>query len=179
MKTEGPLTDGKQTMLECDCSICTRVRLSSHPISISLATPTQDGTTLTYPSSTAFSVATLLHLSAYSYGRNFNEHKFCSICGVPCTYTRNDQYSGGRVEKWKGDALRSSGDQLSRQFEVLRGRRVGGFEGEGTIRRFHSAEYPLVRFPDEQTELVMCRGKSQASYFDMSVLDFLESDLEL
>jgi hypothetical protein len=153
MKTEGPLTDGKQTMLECDCSICTRVRLF-HPLptpTIPQLTPSQDGTTLTYPPAAAFSVHDPSSiLSSYSFGRNLNEHKFCSTCGISVYIRKKEHIPEEQWKKWKGDASQESWRSTTPvNLRCFEGVEWEALREKGLIRRNHWAKAePLYVCPE-------------------------------
>jgi len=76
----GPLSAGKDGIQECDCSICVR-----------------NGTILIYPPPSQVSIAGEESLSSYSFGRKFQTHDFCSICGVA---VRLDKLDIGE-KRWK------------------------------------------------------------------------------
>ncbi|RDL35823.1 uncharacterized protein BP5553_06435 [Venustampulla echinocandica] len=70
-KSRGAFSEGKEKVHECNCSICNR-----------------DGTSLAYPpaSHVAVSTSPSAPLTHYRFGRHYQEHRFCSVCGVPvCT----------------------------------------------------------------------------------------------
>jgi hypothetical protein len=69
----GDLTDGKEYIQECNCSICAR-----------------NGTTLIYPNKSQVSITNKDALAAYSFGRKFQNHTFCPTCGVAVSIDKLD-----------------------------------------------------------------------------------------
>ncbi|TVY82520.1 Centromere protein V [Lachnellula suecica] len=65
LNTQGPLPCGHEYIQECDCSICMR-----------------NGTILAYPKTAQVSISFKEAPRVYLFGRMFQEHTFCGICGV-------------------------------------------------------------------------------------------------
>jgi len=113
---------------------------SSHRLSNSSLIPKpQDGTVLTYPPSTAYSVHDPSSaLGTYSFGRNFVEHKFCSICGVSVYIHKKEHIPEEQWKKWKGDASQETWRGTTpvnlRCFEGVEWEEL---RKEGMIRRTH------------------------------------------
>jgi hypothetical protein len=65
----------------------------------------QNGTTLTYPPTSSFTISSpSTTLSSYSFGRRFNDHKFCPICGVSMYIHKKDTIDADEWKRLKGDA---------------------------------------------------------------------------
>jgi hypothetical protein len=104
-KTAGPLPEGSEKIQQCNCSICTRVfhLPNTTPPSLPLHKPKkevttnqqnkQNGTILTYPHKTQISIHSPTTpptpLSIYTFGRKFQQHTFCPICGVAIALQKN------------------------------------------------------------------------------------------
>ncbi|KUJ17179.1 uncharacterized protein LY89DRAFT_685108 [Mollisia scopiformis] len=94
LKTKEPLSGGSEHIQECNCSICAR-----------------NGTILTYPASDQVHIENKGSLTSYVFGRGFQSHEFCGICGVSVYIKKLDvsdeawekeSGKGRSKEVWKG-----------------------------------------------------------------------------